>query len=571
VAGFIRRFTSFPGLDVITEIEGVNIIDLIPPSIFVGRQTGTVCLVGEWPKGPTNTPTVVEGDATITGVFGGFSLSVTDPLSFSSNPYSNGNAFVWLKNKIFRRLVLVRVNMDLAEGVKIQLTGTPSPLTQDITIPAGTRVSASGAPTQEFALSADVTFAEGTDLGVVAFTAFDADTASYSTRTVSGVPVYSTQGVTETAVVDTVNTQDLFRAGIGAGTALPSLVVATTTGALDGAPANTAGLTVLTTGTIDTRYENAIDASLPGDIASDFIETLASARQSAAIRTKGLENARDSSNVGTGRHYLSRAPIGTLPGTGAGEAQSATDPGVGANRSDRVFYCYPHFEQRISELAELDPTGAISTENILLGADAAMATILSNLPPENNPGQSTAQIVSGGLLSFIRKLEDGLTGASLPTKFTLDNYKAFKASGIAALRRDPRIAEWVIQSGVTSVDPAAFPSLAPIKRRRMADFIQDSLATVALRFNKLPATTERTDSLAGELSDFLDLLLSPDNPAQQRIAAWSIDTRSGNTEALQGSGVFVIIIKVQLLDTLDFIVLQTTIGETVEIEAFETA
>lgn len=565
MAGFIRRFTSFPSLGVITEIEGVDIVDLIPPGIFVGRTSGTVLLVGEWPKGAFNAPVVVEGDQTIRDTFGGFSLSVTDPLSFATNPWSNGNAFVWLKNKTFRRLVLVRVNMDLAEGVAIQLTGTPTPLTDDVTIPAGTRVRASGAPTQEFALSADVTFAAGTDLTAVAFTAFDADAPSYSTRTVSGIPVYSTQGVTETAVgdVDTVDATDLFRAGIGAGTALPSIVVTASTGALDGSAANALGLAVLTSGTIDTRYENAIDATLPGSEEVDNVEIVAAARQSTAIRTKLLENARDASAVGTGRSSLIRPAIGTLPASATGGA----DPGVGANRSDRVIYCYPHFEQRIPELAELDPQNTISTENVLIGADAAMATILSQLDPEENPGQSTAEFASGGILSFIRKLEDGLTGASLPTKFTIDNYKAFKAAGIAALRRDPQIAEWIFQSGVTSVDPTASPSLVNIKRRRMADFIQDSLAAIAKRFNKKLSTTERVDSLIGELTDFLALLLSETNPAQQRIAAYSVDPTSGNTPQLQGTGIFVVIVAVQLLDSLDFIVLQTTIGETVEVQS----
>lgn len=292
---------------------------------------------------------------------------------------------------------------------------------------------------------------------------------------------------------------------------------------------------------------------------------LASARQSAAIRTKLLENARDSSSAGRGRVALARAPIGTLPAS----AQGAPDPGVGANRSDRIFYCYPHFEQRISELSELDPSAAISPSDILIGADSAMATILSNLPPENNPGQSTQEIVSGGLLSFIRRLEPGLTGVGVPTKFTTTDYINFKAAGIAALRRSPEIAEWVFQSGVTSVNPSLFPQLAPIKRRRMADFIQDSMAAIALRFNKKPGTTERFDSLIGEETDFLELLLSPNNPAQQRIADYSIDGRSGNTPTLQGAGVRVIIFKVRLLDTLDHIVLQGTIGESVVIEAIE--
>jgi hypothetical protein len=512
---------------------------------------------------------VVEGQQTIKDVFGGFSLSMRNPLAPTVNPYSNGCAFTWLKDKSFQRLILVRVNMDLANGVKLQLTGTPTPLTQDITIPAGTRVRNPAAPTQEFATSVDITFAVGTDLAAVAFTAYVAGTTRYSTRTVSGVPVYSVQGVAEGAVgnVSQIDATDLFRANIGAGTSFPSLVVATTTGALDGAAANGAALAVLTSGTIDTRYQNAIDATLPSIEATDGINVIASARQSDAIRTRLLENARDASAVSNGRMALVRPAIGTLPAAAVGAAA----PGVGAYRSDRVIYCYPHFEQRIPELAELDPAAAISSPNILIGADAAVATILSNLPPENNPGQSTQEIASGGLLTFIRKLEDGLTTAGQPTRFTMTNYVNFKAAGIAALRRDTRIGEWIIQSGVTAVAPASFPSLVPIKRRRMADFLQDSMAAIALRYDKKPNTTERYDALVGELADFLELMLSENNPAAQRIADYGIDSKSGNTLQLQGTGVRVVIIEVQLLDTMDYIVLQTTIGEQVRVQVEEAA
>jgi hypothetical protein len=638
-------------LDVIRDIEGIVIVDLIPSGIFVGRSTGRVALVGEWPGGPFNTPTEVEGDATIRDTFKGFSLSLRDPLSPSTNPYSNGCAFTWLKNKRFRSLVLSRVDMTLAEGVKIQLTdislnsaggsktitaGTPVTLTdaagtgggfrssmvgrtitisgatnagnngaftisavlspsqlqytngaavtetstltwaispgtleQDIKIPAGTRVYHSTTTTREFALAQDVVIAAGTNLLTAAFTAFNTANlaATYATRTVSAIPVYSVQGVSEAAVgnVNTVNATDLFRAGIGTGAQYPNLSVAASTGALDGAAANAAALTVLTSAQIDSRYATAIDSTLPGVDVTDNIEIIAAARQSASIRVKVRENARDASAISTGRVALSRPPIGTLPAS----ANGSSDPGVGGNRADRNFYCYPHFEQNIPELAELDPTEAISSANILLGADAAMATILSNLPPENNPGQSTQTVISGGLLSFVRKLEDGLTGSGQPTKFTLTNYIAFKDAGVAALRRDTRLGEWVFQSGITSVSPTSYPSLVPIKRRRMADFLQDSMAAIALKYDKQPNTAERYDSLIGDLTDFLELMLSQNNSAAQRISAYAIDSKSGNTEALQGTGIRVVIVQITLLDTMDEIVLQVEAGETVVVTSPE--
>lgn len=565
MAGLIRRFTTYPTLDVILSVPGVVIVDLIPPGVFAGRTTGKVLLVGEWPKGAFNTPTDVEGDQTIQSVFGGFSLSMRDPLSPTTNPYSNGCAFTWLKDKAFRSLALIRVDMTLTLGVKLQLTGTPTPLTAAVTIPAGTRVRDASAPTREFAIAQDVVFAAGTDLAVVAFTAFNpANLAqTYSTRTVSAIPVYSTQGVSEGAVgdVDSVDSGDLFRAGIGPGTGLPSIVVTAATAALDGAAANATPLTVLTSGDIDTRYTNALTASLPGGDVTSNVYVIASARQSAAIRTALLANAGSASAVGVGRRAVTRPPIGTLPAAAIG----SPDPGVGANRGDRNFYCYPHARQNIPEIASLDPAATISSSRVLVGADAWMASLLSVLPPENNPGQSTQDVVSGGLLLPILELESGLTTVGQPTAFTTTNYQQFQAAGVCALFRSPQLGEWVFMSGVTSVNPALFPSLARISRRNMADFIQDSLAAISLPYSKKPATDDRYDSLVAEMDDFLAGLLSEENPQTQRIDAYALDSKSGNTAALQGSGIRVVLISVRTLDELDDIVLQTNIGPSVEI------
>lgn len=528
---FTRRFTQFPSLSVITQIEGIDIIDLIPPGVFLGVGTGTVLLVGEWPKGPVNTPIEVAGDADIRSIFGGWSPGLVDPTSPTSNPYSNGNAFVWLKGKSFARLILVRPSLDLVATVDITLTASPNTvLTSDVIIPAGTRVYNPAAPTQEFGLSRDVVFASGTSL------------APSSTQT--AIPVYSTGGVNGTiGLVTNVNATDLFRAGVGAGTQNPTLSAAS---------ANSVQLTILTGSAIDAAYSTAIDASLPGNLPQDITNIIASARQSSVIRAKLNANVAAASSMSLGRVALIRPVIGT---NGSG-ARGGSDPGVGANRSDRVIYCYPHFSQFIEDIANTVPN---SDGFALVGADAAMATILSNLPPENNPGQAT------GLIDFISALEPGLTTAGAPTNFGLQDYILFKSRGIACLRRDNDLGEWVFQSGVTSVDPTVFSQLAPISRRRMTDFLEDSMAAIAKRFNKMAATSDRKDSLVTEEFDFLDTLQSPNDPSKQRIDGFLLDSKSGNTPALSGIGIFVLIMKVRLLGSLDQIILQVTSGATVDV------
>jgi hypothetical protein len=690
----IRRFSYMPTVDVLDEIEGVDIVDLAPPNVTVGRSTGCVLLVGEWPKGPFNEPVVSDGAGTIRDTFGGFSLSCVDPLSWDGdrwvNPFSNGNAAAWLNRKRFRKLVLCRVDNTLAEGVAVQLTatnlvaatgaitapagsaltngqtlvlsdgvdghtattfefrssGSPSAgnvavaftggdantvvattlrsaingvasgleitaggsganvtltndnggahgnvaitqsgtivvsgmsggvgerwLTREARLPAGTRVRDASATGREFALAQDVAIAIGTDLLADDFTAFDPTdlSATYATRTVSGVPVTSTKGNAESGVgdVDAVDATDLFRADFGAGTSRPALAWTASTDALDGSDANADALVALTSDELDARYQTALDACQPGATNVDDVSIVAAARTSTAIQAALKTHAVTASSVGPGRIALRRAPIGTLPAVITGDVV----PGVGANRSDYSILCYPHRQERLSELATLDPLAEISSTLVLVGADADMATLLSQLPPRENPAQSTSEYVSGGILSHIVALEPGLTsGAGKPTVFTIEHYKAFKRAGVAALRRDAQAAEWLFQSGVTSVDPSRNRNLATIKRRRMASMIQDDLAAIASKFNGKARTTIREDVLIGEMHDYLEGLLSSENPDLQQIAAFSVEYREKNTPQLQGRGIKIVSVRVQLLDDFGKIVVETEIGETVTVTARE--
>jgi phage tail sheath protein FI len=119
--------------------------------------------------------------------------------------------------------------------------------------------------------------------------------------------------------------------------------------------------------------------------------------------------------------------------------------------------------------------------------------------------------------------------------------------------------------GVTAANPALFPTRTPIKRRRMADLIEDTLAQIASAYIKLPATTERIDAFVSECDAFLATLKSTDLPAFQRIVDYSLDEKSGNTKDNQALGIFVLKVFVRTLPSLDFPVFIAKIGETVTI------
>lgn len=111
------------------------------------------------------------------------------------------------------------------------------------------------------------------------------------------------------------------------------------------------------------------------------------------------------------------------------------------------------------------------------------------------------------------------------------------------------------------------PGQKNINRRRMVDFIQDSIAQRVVQFSKLPLTNALKDAALAEIVAFLNSLLSEDIPAAQRISGYTVDAESGNTPESEAKGIFVIQVFVRTLATADFIVVQTSIGENVVVTA----
>ena len=143
----------------------------------------------------------------------------------------------------------------------------------------------------------------------------------------------------------------------------------------------------------------------------------------------------------------------------------------------------------------------------------------------------------------------------------MNSYIALRNKGIAGLRID-RVVGPVIQSGITS---SLLSGQKNINRRRMADFIEDSMAARFVQSSKLPLTESLKQTITGEAVEFLEGLLSIDNPPAQRINDYEVDPISGNTPSLEAKGVFVLIVRVRTLATADFITVQAEVGEGVVI------
>lgn len=126
MSGFVRRFTSFPPIDVITAIEGINIVDLPPPASIGGQNENVVGLIGEFADmtyavdvsstGVISTapkPQEVVSGQDLLNKFGGFDETLG---KFGGDC---GNGYAEVRNKSFGRLILCSINLCSASGVRM--------------------------------------------------------------------------------------------------------------------------------------------------------------------------------------------------------------------------------------------------------------------------------------------------------------------------------------------------------------------------------------------------------------------------------------------------------------------
>lgn len=175
MAGFRRAYIAFPGYAELGNIESVNIIESPPPAFPLGASTGTVCVVGEFEKGPLETPKQVFGESDLKTTFGefGFTKNGTPyqyPVARRSAGSSfawNGNAFVQMRSLKFRAPILCRVDNSAGSVAFSRLATLTSTNKAPFALTAGDTallsVDGGGAVTATFsAAAASLTGAGGT-------------------------------------------------------------------------------------------------------------------------------------------------------------------------------------------------------------------------------------------------------------------------------------------------------------------------------------------------------------------------------------------------------------------------
>lgn len=314
------------------------------------------------------------------------------------------------------------------------------------------------------------------------------------------------------------------------------------------------GINAPSSASLDALYVAAIDATLNDDVPENTTNLIWAARKSSNIRNKLHVHVDTASEFGLGRMTviapeLSVQSLSTVVG--------GADPGVGANRDERVIYTWPGNQNFVPEAVNFKVKTADGNTtldgNLDESFDSFFIAVLSNLPPENNPGQTAPPV--NGVLGPVLGLQRGA-----PT-LGIQEYITLRQNGVAALKMD-RTDGPSIQSGITT---SLTSGQTNINRRRMADLCEDSLAVALKPFCKLPLTNDLIDTALGEVNAFGAQLLSTNNPKAQRIQGFSVDGKSGNTQNSLAAGIYVIIFRARMLPTADFIVLQAEIGPNVDV------
>lgn len=303
-----------------------------------------------------------------------------------------------------------------------------------------------------------------------------------------------------------------------------------------------------------TRYGTALDALLSDDDPSRDVNIVVCARKDDTIRSLTRSHVKTASERGLTRRMVWSPPLDMVS---LSTAISSSGNGVGTIRSDRQDYAWPGVQTFVPEAVGFTITcadGSTTADGYLDDtSDTWLASVEAGIAPERNPGQAAEPVptILAGIYAFQR-------GA--PT-LSMAEYIAFRSYGICAPRFD-RITGVCFQSGVTT---SLTTGEKNISRRRMADFIQDSVSQRLNQLSKLPMSDAWKDSILAEIESFMSGLLSQDNPSRQRIRGYSLDDKSGNTDALEAAGVWVVQGDTRLLATGDVIVFSTRVGENVVI------
>lgn len=293
----------------------------------------------------------------------------------------------------------------------------------------------------------------------------------------------------------------------------------------------------LTAAQLDSAYLTAIAATL--GVSNDTtrkINGIVSARTSAAIRGATYSNAIAASTKG---HFDRRSFLCLANGSTAAQIIAA----VASYRDETATFCAGGVQKFLQEMID----GGYSTTGIVVQhPEIMLASRWSSLPPGYNPGQLPEDPALRWSATDFPALE------TVAQSWDIDTYAAFKAAGVCAAEIDLDVG-LTFEQGVTAVDPAVDPSITSIGRRTLEGYIGDQFSLLAKPQAKRQGTQLRRDNLATQFEGILDQLI-PDTIKAYNPIVPTDDGMPVNTVQ------YPVVAKMQQSD--DVIVIPLTVGPT---------
>lgn len=224
-------------------------------------------------------------------------------------------------------------------------------------------------------------------------------------------------------------------------------------------------------------------------------------------------------------------------------ATAVTDVANCRDTDGRLIYAFPYVYTTISgHSTEVNPC-------------SFYASLLSQIAPNIDPAYAANDQYLTGIDSISLALQRS-------------DYIALMNAGISAFELDPDLGVKVKSGVVTQIVDS---SKIMIFRRRMADYIIQSLTKFLKNYQNAPNSAQNQTAVNSAMVSFNTLLegpagqagIVPKNSEVSTGKASLIDTKSLNTDDSIAAGLFKILYKRRIYSSMRFIVLQTDIGESV--------
>lgn len=221
------------------------------------------------------------------------------------------------------------------------------------------------------------------------------------------------------------------------------------------------------------------------------------------------------------------------------KAAAITDVANYRDADGRLIYAWPYVQTRVDGVLEWTPPASW------------IASVFTQVSPHVALSYTANTRYLGGI-------------TDLKYKESRNGYISLDAAGICAMELDLDIG-FLIKNAVTT--QIVNSSKRTILRRRMADYLQDSIAYFLKNYQNDVNSVEKRTEVKGAILDF-DTRLVRDGilPGAEDVkdgAPLLVDTESLNTDSVIASGMFKILYKRRIFSSMRYIVLTAEIGESV--------